>query len=738
MAGGPIRLPIVSKFDDKGIRQAEKALTNFGKNAGIALGAATAAVTAFGAMSVKAFADFDAEMTKSLAIMGDVSDALRTDMADAAREVAKQTTFSANEAAESFFFLASAGLDAQQSIDALPTVARFAQAGMFDMAQATDLLTDAQSALGLTSEDSAENLQNMADLSDVLVKANTLANASVQQFSEALTNKAAASMRSLNIDMEEGVAVLAVFADQGIKGSEAGTTFNATIRGLTNGVLRFADRFEAMNIEVFDAQGNFNNMSDIISDMEQAIGHLSVEQQRAALTQLGFTEETLAGTLALLGNSEAIAEYEQSLRDAGGTTEGVASKQLETFNAQLELMKSRFTDVMLSVGEGLTPTLMTFAEEMGPLIDQLAPALIGLFEEMAPVIQQLFEQLPGFIEQLIPLIPVVGDLATLVLSVAEAIMPVLSGVIEELAPILEGFSGVLAENGELFGALIVAGALFIGILRLMQAALIITGGAGATAAAGTSGFLGILFSGFGVIAAFIAGAVAIGIALFNVDDQVKTSGGFITGFYETWARVTYGIQVATKKMAEGVILFFQGMLNIIVDSINAVGERWSDTFGTGFTKMARVDFSAAIPDIVPLEEYRRELGLIQNEFDNMTFTPKNFTGGPGSFPLGAVDRRFGGRGAQGLDFGTGQAMPQRLFGMAPFSPEGISAQRFQFEQGISGFPGLGTGQPADQRKYEITVNAGMGTDPAQLGDEIYNILLQYDRYAAPVFASARQ
>lgn len=735
MAGGPIRLPIVSRFDDKGIRQAEKALTNFGKQSAVALGAATAAVTAFGAMSVKAFADFDAEMTKSLAIMGDVSDALRTDMAQAAREVAKETTFSANEAAESFFFLASAGLDATQSIEALPVVARFAQAGMFDMAQATDLLTDAQSALGLTSDDTAENLQNMADLSDVLVKANTLANASVSQFSEALTNKAAASMRSLNIDMEEGVAVLAVFADQGIKGSEAGTTFNATIRGLTNGVLRFADRFEDMNIEVFDAQGNFNNMSDIIGDMERAIGDLSVEQQRAALTQLGFTEETLAGTLALLGNSEAIAEYEQSLRDASGTTESVASNQLQTFNAQLELMKSRFTDVMISVGEGLTPTLMTFAEEMGPLIDQLAPALIGLFEEMAPVIADLFTQLPGFIESLIPLIPVVGDLATLVLSVAEAIMPVLSGVIEELAPILEGFSELLAENGELFGALIVAGALFIGILRVMQAALIITGGAGATAAAGTSGFLTLLFSGFGIIAGFIAGAVGIAVALLNVDDQVKTSGGVITGFYETWARVTFGIQWLTKNLAEAIVFVFEQAINTVVDGLNAIGSGIAKLSKTRFDPLRRVDFRSAIPDVTPLEDYRRELGLIQDELTRRPLANVGF--GPNQFAPNFLQQR------QNQFFRTPMmpapsGQPDFLRGGIPFSPQGIASQQFQFERGITGFPGLGQGVASDQRKYEITVNAGLGTDPAQLGDEIYNILLQYDRYAAPVFASARQ
>ena len=62
-------------------------------------------------------------MTKSLAIMGDVSDAMRNDMAQAARQVATSTKFSAEQAAESFFFLASAGLDAKASLAALPQVA---------------------------------------------------------------------------------------------------------------------------------------------------------------------------------------------------------------------------------------------------------------------------------------------------------------------------------------------------------------------------------------------------------------------------------------------------------------------------------------------------------------------------------------------------------------------------------------------------------------------------------------
>jgi TP901 family phage tail tape measure protein len=436
MASKGITLPITYKADLGGLKDAEKGLENFGKAAAGISAAAVAAVTAIGVKGVQAFAEFDSKLNQSVAIMGDVSDALRNDMADAAREVAKTTTFSAAEAAESYFFLASAGLDAEASIAALPKVAAFAQAGMFDMATATDLLTDAQSALGLTSDDAAENLQNMADLSDVLVKANTLANASVEQFSEALTNKAAGSMRSLNIEMEEGVAVLAVFADQGIKGSQAGTTFNATIRGLTQGAMNNAEAFSRLGIEVFDADGAMNNMADIVSQMEGALGDLSVEQQRAELSALGFTEETLAGTLALIGNSDAIREYEAELRNAGGTVDDVAAKQLETFSGQLSLLQSGFEDTFLSIGALIVPILLEMMTSLGPVLETLSGSLVAVFEELVPVITLLAEAFIPLAEVISSNVDVIGDIARIFGEVLAAVMPTVTELLQMVAVVL--------------------------------------------------------------------------------------------------------------------------------------------------------------------------------------------------------------------------------------------------------------------------------------------------------------
>jgi len=366
-----VRIPIITTFDKKGVNNAIRNLDNLSRSAGKALGAVGAAVGGGLALSVREFGKFDSAMNQSIAIMGDVSDSMRNEMSEAAREVAKNTTFSAEQAAESFFFLASAGLSAEQSVGAMPQVAAFAQAGMFDMATATDLATDAQSALGLTSDDTQENLANLTRVTDVFVKANTLANTSVEQLATALTTKAGNALKTVDKDVEEGAAALAVFADQGIKGERAGTLLTNTIFGLTDIMKKAPEEAERLGIEVFNAAGEMNSFADISEDLTEALSSMTKEQQVATLDSLGFTKQAREGTLALLGQSEQLKDYETALRGAGGTAQQVADNQLDTFNAKLSLLGSAVTDVAIDVGGQLAPTI----EGLIPTLERLLPKI---------------------------------------------------------------------------------------------------------------------------------------------------------------------------------------------------------------------------------------------------------------------------------------------------------------------------------------------------------------------------
>jgi TP901 family phage tail tape measure protein len=725
---GPIRLPIVSKFDNKGVLAAEKALVGFGKMAGAAAGLATVAVAAFGVASVRAFASFDSEMNKSLAIMGEVSEVLRNDMSDAAREVAKTTTFSADQAAESYFFLASAGLDAASSIQAMPQVARFAQAGMFDMALATDLLTDAQSALGLTIKDDAvANMENMVRVSDTLVKANTLANASVEQFSTALTTKAGAALRIVNKDVEEGVAVLAAFADQGIKGEIAGTQLGIVLRDLSTKALSNKADFKQFGIEVFDANGNMNNMADIVGDLEGSLDGMSDATAKATLLQLGFSDKSLASLMSLMGTSEAIREYERELRNAAGTTDEISGKQLETFSAQLELLKSRFTDVMLSIGEGLVPTLITLADQMGPILDELAPTMIGLFEELAPVISSIAEQLPSFITAMTPLIPVIGDLALLVFSIAESAMPALQTVIEDLSPVIGGFTTFLASNGEVVGALIISFALFNGILKIVTGAMAIFAGTTAASTGASTGFFAALTRGAGPIAAAIALILTAAVSLYTFRDEITKSGTAGRIFSETWAAVTFGVAAATHGAANMVIIRLNTMVNAFIATV---------MFAVNGVRKLMDKEPINVPiNIIPtvtmpkLEDYRRDLGL---DVATMTFTPKNLTGYAGAPALGVNDRRAA-RGDTSMS--GGPISVSALMGDAQglFTEAYTIARNFQFRENATSITGLGQSLQ-NRNEYNITVNSGLGTNGTTVGEDVIKIIQQYERTSGPVFA----
>lgn len=361
-----------------GVNKSMRVLTPFSAlfGAGIGLGITTAFI-----QMGKSANEFAGAMNRSLAIMTDVSAEMRREMEATAHTVAYTSQFSSKQAAEAYFYLASAGMSAQQSLKAMPAVARFAQAGNFDLALATDLATDAQSALGLRVEDTEQNLRNLTYVTDVLTKANTLANASIQQFSEAITQKAGAATRLYGLELEDTIGMIAAFADQGIKGADAGTRVDIVLRDLTTKAIRNKAAFKEMEIAVFDAFGELRKPYQIIRDMERAFGGLSAEMKKTAILQLGFADKSASATASLLGYSTFMEEVTEKTRDAGGTTKDVADNVLTPFDKSWQR---------------LTATVQAFgAEALPPVLDQLADLMdtVGITASSA---DELKDSLSGY------------------------------------------------------------------------------------------------------------------------------------------------------------------------------------------------------------------------------------------------------------------------------------------------------------------------------------------------------
>ena len=361
-------------------------LSKFGTVAKIgAVAVGTVLVKAL-SQATREFIEFEDKLNQSLAIM-QTTEEQQLAMARASRQVATESRISASESAEAFFFLASAGLDAEQSISALPQVTKFAQAGMFDMALATDLATDSQSALGLTVADAEQNLTNLTRVTDVLVKANTLANASVQQFAEALTTKSGSALKVTNKSIEEGVAVLSAFADRGVKGAEAGEKLNQLLRDTTRAVGKNSEVFKQYNIDIVDSNGNLKNLADVIDELDGGMAGLSDQQKAVLLDQLGLNRGVADAVKILSGAGDQIREYEQALKGAGGTTQEVADNQVLSLQGQIDILSSKFSEIGLLIVDKLSPAL----ESTIGFFDKLATSIINVLDPQSDFNKRLEE-----------------------------------------------------------------------------------------------------------------------------------------------------------------------------------------------------------------------------------------------------------------------------------------------------------------------------------------------------------
>ena len=259
--GGKVDSSLNSAFAavQKGISGATKAMA-------AATAAGTAAVTAITKKAIDVGSEFEQNMSQVQATMLiDTSTAAGAEayetLEDAARECGRETAFSASQAAQGLNYLALAGYNAEKASAALPTVLRVAGAGAMELADASDMVTDAMSALGI--EATQTNLESFADK---LAKAASVSNTSVAQLGEAIL-AVGGTAKDLAGGTTELNASLGILADSGIKAAEGGVHLRNMILSLQNP--RNSDAaalFEKLGLSAYDAEGNMRSLGDVFGD----------------------------------------------------------------------------------------------------------------------------------------------------------------------------------------------------------------------------------------------------------------------------------------------------------------------------------------------------------------------------------------------------------------------------------------------------------------------------------------
>lgn len=304
---------------DKGLDGASSKATSFAGKIGsglktaakvgiAAVGAASTAVTAFGAASVKTGMSFDSSMSQVAATMGLSMEEMENQVGTAEtafgsfegtlREFAQfmgaNTAFSASEAADALNYMALAGYDAQTSMDMLPNVLNLAAAGSIDLAYASDMVTDASSALGLS-------LDETSSLVDKMAMASSKSNTSVAQLGEAILT-VGGTAKNLAGGTTELSTALGILADNGVKGAEGGTALRNIILSLSAPTDKAAKEMEALGLEVFDAEGNMRPLNETFGDLNSILSTMTSQEQTQVLNTL-FNKVDLKSVNALLANT---------------------------------------------------------------------------------------------------------------------------------------------------------------------------------------------------------------------------------------------------------------------------------------------------------------------------------------------------------------------------------------------------------------------------------------------------
>ena len=316
----------------------------------------TLPLVGLGAVAVTSFGNFDQAMTNAAATMRDVTEAEEKMMASLAKAISKHDIHSATELATAYKFLASAGLDADKAMRALPVVAKFATAGNFDLQKATSLLVSSQKAMELTSKDAAVDLQNLIRVGNVLTVADQEALGSVEQFAEALNNKLAGALRISGKSVEEGAAGLMAFAQRGVRGKMAGEQLSIVLRDFGNAIAKQPEVWQLLGLSVYDVNTKaMLPLSQLIGQLEEKFKGMSAEQVVATKHMLGFQQRSFFAIQTLLGMSQEIRDFETKVNHASFAMEEMSQKRTQTLNAQLTLLWNRFHVLAIELGERFVP-----------------------------------------------------------------------------------------------------------------------------------------------------------------------------------------------------------------------------------------------------------------------------------------------------------------------------------------------------------------------------------------------
>lgn len=381
MPGGKIEIdvePNLKGFDGKvasGLRGLQGPLGSTAKGIGLAV----AGGIGLAAVGFKQVIDIGIEYQSSLNDLQAVSHATGDQMARVgatAKALGSDMSLpatSAADAAAAMTELAKGGLSVDQAMTAAKGTLQLAAAAQIDAAQAAEIQSQALNAFGLSAD-------NAGHVSDVLANAANAASGEITDFAQAM-GQVGAVAHQFGLSIDETTTALGLFANAGIKGSDAGTLIKSALLALANPSKPAAKAIEQLGLKTYDATGKFVGLKSIFEQLHDASGRMTDAQyQQATATVFGSDAVRLAGVAAGTTGEQWDA-MATAIGHAGGASE-VAAAKTKGLGGAIEGFKSQVETVEIDAFEKIGPALEAGVRGAADAVSKYGPAVVDGLEQV--------------------------------------------------------------------------------------------------------------------------------------------------------------------------------------------------------------------------------------------------------------------------------------------------------------------------------------------------------------------
>ena len=427
------------KLDWSGLKKggaATKALgegiTDLGRSMTLGL---TVPIVAAGGAATSVAASFDDAMSQVQGALGGASadmDGLR----NLALQLGADTVFSATESAQAMVELAKGGLtEVQIKGGALAASMDLAAAGQLNLADAAATTVQMMGSFGLEAGDATR-------IANALAGAANASSADVSDLTQAMS-QCSAQTSLAGWSLEDTAAALALFADHGVKGSDAGTSLKTMLQRLAAPTDQAAEAIAAYGLNIRDSNGKMKDISGIADELTGKLGGLSDAERDAALQTIFGSDASRAAAILMQSGSEGLAKYIAATNDATAA-ETMANAQKGELSWALENMGGAVESASIAFGTALAPAITAVAGVIGNVAEAFASLPAGVQTGIAVVL--------ALVAALGPLLMVIGSVVAALPAISEG-FAVLGGALAiPLAPAAAVVAAIAAIAAAIYAA----------------------------------------------------------------------------------------------------------------------------------------------------------------------------------------------------------------------------------------------------------------------------------------------